>query len=211
MGTAFAGIVRAPLTSVIMIFELTRDYSIIVPLMLSNLIAFFISHRMQPLPIYETLLRQDGIHLPSRELKASEGRLQVISAMRPVPGTLSARSTAADALARLGESALDAWPVTDEGGLCGMLHRAELELAVTQGRGDQKLGDLLQARDPPSHLHPDHELTLALERLGSRPMLPVVSRSNARELLGVITLRDILESYGIAPAAGEGGARERRG
>ena len=47
MGTAFAGIIRTPLTSVIMIFELTRDYSIIVPLMISNLIAFFISHRLQ--------------------------------------------------------------------------------------------------------------------------------------------------------------------
>jgi len=60
MGTAFAGIVRAPLTSVIMIFELTRDYSIIVPLMVSNLIAFFISYRLQPQPIYEALLRQIG-------------------------------------------------------------------------------------------------------------------------------------------------------
>ena len=47
MGTAFAGIVRTPLTSVIMIFEMTRDYTIIVPLMISNLIAFFISHRLQ--------------------------------------------------------------------------------------------------------------------------------------------------------------------
>ena len=45
MGTAFAGIVRTPLTSVIMIFEMTRDYSIIVPLMISNLISFFISYR----------------------------------------------------------------------------------------------------------------------------------------------------------------------
>ena len=53
MGTAFAGIVRTPLTSVIMIFEMTRDYSIIVPLMISNLIAFFISQRLQREPIYE--------------------------------------------------------------------------------------------------------------------------------------------------------------
>ncbi len=47
MGTAFAGIVRTPLTSVIMIFEITRDYTIIVPLMISNLIAFFISYKLQ--------------------------------------------------------------------------------------------------------------------------------------------------------------------
>ena len=64
MGTAFAGIVRVPLTSVIMIFEITRDYSIIVPLMISNLISYFISSRLQAEPIYEALQHQDGIHLP---------------------------------------------------------------------------------------------------------------------------------------------------
>jgi CIC family chloride channel protein len=55
MGAAFAGIVRTPLTSVIMIFEVTRDYNIIVPLMIANLIAFFISYKLQREPIYEAL------------------------------------------------------------------------------------------------------------------------------------------------------------
>ena len=50
MGTAFAGIVRVPLTSVIMIFEMTRDYSIIVPLMISNLVSFYVSYRLQKQP-----------------------------------------------------------------------------------------------------------------------------------------------------------------
>ena len=61
----YAGIVRVPLTSVIMIFEMTRDYSIIVPLMIANLISFYISYRLQEEPIYEALQHQDGIHLPS--------------------------------------------------------------------------------------------------------------------------------------------------
>ena len=65
MGAAFAGIIRVPLTSVIMIFEVTRDYSIIVPLMIANLISYFISTRLQREPIYEALLHQDGIHLPT--------------------------------------------------------------------------------------------------------------------------------------------------
>ena len=60
MGAAFAGIVRTPLTSVIMIFEMTRDYSIIVPLMISNLISFFISQQLQREPIYEALALQIG-------------------------------------------------------------------------------------------------------------------------------------------------------
>jgi CIC family chloride channel protein len=65
MGAAFAGIVRTPLTSVIMIFEMTRDYSIIVPLMIANLVSFFISRRLQHDPIYEALALQEGVHLPA--------------------------------------------------------------------------------------------------------------------------------------------------
>src|SRR2546430_9457443 len=71
MGTAFAGIVRAPMTSVVMIFETTRDYAVIVPLMISNLVSFFISSRLQPQPIYEVLAYQDGIHLPTADRKST--------------------------------------------------------------------------------------------------------------------------------------------
>ena len=71
MGTAFAGIVRTTFTSVIMIFEMTRDYSIIVPLMISNMISFFISRTLQPEPIYEALALQEGVYLPTAEDRAS--------------------------------------------------------------------------------------------------------------------------------------------
>ncbi len=65
MGVAFAGIVRVPMTSVIMIFEITRDYSIIVPLMIANLTSYFISSRLQKKPIYQALMHQDGIEVPT--------------------------------------------------------------------------------------------------------------------------------------------------
>src|SRR5262249_4622236 len=81
MGAAFAGIVRVPLTSVIMIFEVTRDYSIIVPLMIANLISYFISSRLQEEPIYEALQHQDGIHLPART-REPEAPLLVMHAFR---------------------------------------------------------------------------------------------------------------------------------
>jgi CIC family chloride channel protein len=64
MGVLFAGIVRAPMTSVFMIFEITQDYQILVPLMIANLLSFLISRRYQRLPIYEALLLQDDVHLP---------------------------------------------------------------------------------------------------------------------------------------------------
>jgi CIC family chloride channel protein len=208
MGTAFAGIVRTPLTSVFMIFEVTRDYTIIVPLMISNLIAFFISQRLQPQAIYEALARQDGLHLPTDEHRAKRAKLRVTAAMRPATGeTLSPRASVADALAQRAQSPLEAWPVVEGVELQGMVERRELEQALAAGRGDQPLAALLRTRPSPHradaaalpHVHPDHGLTLALERMGAlrHTVLPVVSRSNIRHLLGVVTLEDVLEAYGV--------------
>src|SRR5229473_8476592 len=98
MGTAFAGIVRAPMTSVVMIFEITRDYAVIVPLMISNLVSFFISARFQKQPIYEVLAQQDGIHLPSVETRQQLEQRQVIHAMREATDVLSAEMTVQEAL-----------------------------------------------------------------------------------------------------------------
>jgi CIC family chloride channel protein len=219
MGTAFAGIVRTPLTSVIMIFEVTRDYTIIVPLMISNLIAFFISQRLQPEPIYEALARQDGIHLPTSEARAQRSRMRVTAAMRSAFETLSPQMGIGDALERTRESALDAWPVTDDAGLSGMIERSELERAIASGRGDQSLEVLLREHPSPHradaaglpHVHPDHSLTLALERMGTLRynVLPVVSRTNIRQLLGVVTLHDILEAYGVARTSRVRGQHDR--
>ena len=89
MGTAFAGVVRTPLTSVFMIFEITRDYTIIVPLMISNLIAYFISHKLQRQPIYEALSAQEGVHLPTAQSRSQAERMHVRQAMRPVPTAVS--------------------------------------------------------------------------------------------------------------------------
>jgi CIC family chloride channel protein len=64
MGVLFAGIIRAPMTSVFMIFELTQDYQILVPLMVANMISLLISKHFQPKPVYQALLEQNGIYLP---------------------------------------------------------------------------------------------------------------------------------------------------
>src|SRR5260370_20377737 len=82
MGTAFAGIIRAPMTSVVMIFEITRDYAVIVPLMISSLVSFFISARFQKQPIYEVLAHQHGIHFPTAETRQQGGQRTVVQAMR---------------------------------------------------------------------------------------------------------------------------------
>src|SRR5262245_25980509 len=91
MGALFAGIVRAPMTSVLMIFEMTRDYSVIVPLMIANLVSLYISSRFQKQPIYEALAHQDGIHLPNPKTRESLNRRRVYQVMREAPEGLPAQ------------------------------------------------------------------------------------------------------------------------
>ena len=67
--TVRTGIIRAPMTSVFMIFELMQDYHILVPLMVANLLSFSISKRFQPVPVYNALLAQSGIQLPEHGSK----------------------------------------------------------------------------------------------------------------------------------------------
>jgi len=203
MGTAFAGIVRAPMTSVVMIFETTRDYAIIVPLMISNLVSLFISSRLQREPIYEVLARQDGIHLPGPESRSVEGQRRVISAMRPATEVLSDDMTVEEAMEKVRASAFHSWPVTDDSGVVGVFSLSALQNAWDNGGASRKLKEFVDAREFP-HLHPDHPLSVALERMGTTHLdvLPVVSRADVHKLEGVVTVQDVLSFYGFTGAVG---------
>lgn len=198
MGTAFAGIVRAPMTSVVMIFEITRDYAVIVPLMISNLLSFFISTRLQPKPIYEELARQDGIHLPGQETSAGAGQMRVAAILRPVGDFLDPKLPANEALERMRSAKARAALVKSDGGIEGMVNVEILQKAVETDPSQQLL-DILPKDDFP-HVHRDHTISQALDRMAAARMelLPVVSRANVRILEGIVTLRDVLERYGVS-------------
>ena len=198
MGTAFAGIVRAPMTSVVMIFEVTRDYAVIVPLMISNLVSYFISSRLQKEPIYERLAQQDGIHLPKAETREKERQRQVAQVMRAAGVLLDAGETVHAALVKIGESVEKTWMVKDRSEIVGIVTREQL-LETSEGGGmGKKLGSLIRRAEFP-HLHADHTFDMALARMGEAhaDLLPVVSRANVHELMGVVRLQDVLESYGV--------------
>jgi chloride channel protein, CIC family len=199
MGTLFAGILRVPMTSVLMIFETTHDYAVIVPLMISNMVSFFISARLQPVPIYEGLAIQDGIHLPSEGGRRRSAERQAAMVMRAASETVPAQSTVAQALAEVRGSAFHAWPVIDERGIQGVISVAQLEKAVADGEEGKAVRSLLKSTEFP-HVHADHPLYVVLERMGSAKLdlLPVVSRANIHHLLGVVVLPDVLSDFGVA-------------
>ena len=204
MGTAFAGIVRVPMTSVIMIFEITRDYSIIVPLMIANLISYFLSSKLQDEPIYEALQHQDGVHLPSGA-KAREALLMVGQAFRPDAPVLAANESIRQAAASV-DRERGAWAVVGELGLRGMVTESQLDQAISAHLGGEPVSRLIPEPGPIDtltfegfpHLHPAHPLEFAMRRMAETGLqvLPVVSRANIRELKGTVSVADILAAYG---------------
>jgi chloride channel protein, CIC family len=199
MGAVFAGIVRAPMTSVLMIFEMTQDYAVIVPLMIANLVSLFISSRLQRQPVYDALAVQDGIHLPSAESRERQGRRQIVRVMRPQTEALPGELTVREALQRADSSTFQTWLVADESGVIGVINRLTLERESTQD-SSRELRKVVSGLNFP-HVHSDQNLDLALERMGTNHLdfLPVVDRANVHRLEGIVTLRDLLDSYGVSP------------
>jgi CIC family chloride channel protein len=205
MGAVFAGIVRAPMTSVLMIFEMTQDYAVIVPLMIANLVSLFIASRLQHEPIYEALAVQDGIHLPSAKTRKRNGQWQIVRVMQTASQFLPAEITVREALERVRSSGARTWLVTDRRGVIGVINLARLEETLAAGTGkegaDKKVSELVDAMAFP-HVHADQGLDLALERMGANQIeiLPVVNRADMHKLEGVVTLRDVLDAYGVSRA-----------
>jgi len=198
MGTTFAGVIRVPMTSVIMIFETTRDYTIVVPLMISNLTAYYISSKYQEEPIYEALQHQDGIYLPGGAREREEP-LVVAQGSHPPGVVFSAGESIRAALDRAPHEE-DAWPVVDESGLVGMVTRERLLDATVMDCGSERVDSLLSQTDVLKYgIFEDDSLDAAMRRMAESGLkvLPVVSRSNLRKLSGVITLHDVLAAYGV--------------
>lgn len=198
MGALFAGIVRAPMTSVLMIFEMTQDYAVIVPLMIANLTSLFISSRFQKQPIYEALALQDGIHLPSHSTRDGSSRRTVAQIMRSTPQVLSSQMRVQDAVEQTRSGRFRIWPVANEDYFLGILNKEILERAFVDGRKGEPLEGLVETRHVP-HVHTDQAVHLALERMSEfhLDVLPVVHRADLHKLEGVVTLQDVLDAYGI--------------
>lgn len=190
MGTLFAGIIRAPMTSVFMIFEITQDYQILVPLMVANLLSFMISRRYQPTPVYHALLEQDHVHLPSPEMRTGPRGWTARDMMSRPSGFVTA-GRSVESVWQEGD-ANDARPrlVGTAGELTGLLRLERVAEAMQSGHGSDTVESLADASF--HHAHPDHPIDVVLERLAdSDGLLPILSREETRRVEGVITSDDV--------------------
>src|SRR3984957_4333696 len=195
MGTFFAGFLRVPITSVFMVVETTGNYSIVLPVMISNTIAYLISRKYQDAGLFDLLGRQDNMELPSMEEQREQIVLRVEDAMRkPDLPPLQASDTLARALEIAETSTEDVLLVRFPTGRWAALARKELpSLAAAHPRESQLREILPTARLP--ILHPDQRLDDALRFIQGHQLLPVIGRAGSRKLEGEISLPDILAAY----------------
>jgi len=154
---------------------------------------------LQPQPIYEALAVQDGIHLPTAETRQRHGQRRAVHIMRSATALLPAETTVGEALERARSGEFRTWLITDRRGVIGVINLPTLELEVRKNAA-KVLGDLVAGGAFP-HIHLDQGLDLALDRMGANQIdvLPVVSRADVYKLEGILTLRDVLDSYGVSP------------
>jgi CIC family chloride channel protein len=195
MGASFCATIRAPITSVLIIFEMTSNYSLILPLMIANAVAYIIASRLQPVPIYDALLQQDGINLMHTQPVAALHKVTTASVMTREVATMPLELSVREALDFAEESRHHGFPVVDDGQrMVGFVTTNDLKRCIADGKEDAPLVDV--AIKNIVHAHPDHTLDRVMVKLGQEELslLPVVSRVDTTRLLGIISMRDVLRA-----------------
>ncbi len=194
MGAVFAGAARTPITAVVMVFELTGEYSVVLPLMVAVALAAGTSRLLSADTIYTRKLHRRGVDL-GRD--AEPGRSPTVGAIAgAVPAALPAGATLAEVVVRFAEGRYDAMPVVDERGrLRGVVPAVEVERAVRDGSDGVTAGDLASSVPVLRAGQPLDEALDAVVRSGG-PGVPV-ERDDA--LVGWVTHRDILAAITRKP------------
>ncbi|MCD6299956.1 MAG: chloride channel protein, partial [Dehalococcoidales bacterium] len=197
MAAVFAGAARAPVTSIIMLFELTWDYEIILPLMLAVVISTAVARSLNRETIYTRKLVRRGIDIRRLEQTSPMRTVTVAEAMtKNFPSVLPTMSVS-NLVTKLRQTGHHGFPVVDkEGKFVGMISLSDVE--TTMAKGDPT--GLTVADIVPRTVivaYPDQHLHEVLVRVGVQDIgkVPVVDRSNPKHLLGVLRQQDVIRAY----------------
>ncbi len=201
MAGLVAGATHAPLTAILMVFEMTGDYGLILPLMLTSVLAYVVARRIHPESIYTEWLVRRGVVLSHGADAAVLARMTVSECLNPAPVVVPEHASIPAVLALVRESRQSEFPVVDpDGRLTGMVTRDALRAAV-ETAGQVTLDGVVVAADlVDQHLDrvtPDDTLLTALRRLGDRDVnaLPVVRADDRERLVGMVSRQDLLAAY----------------
>jgi CIC family chloride channel protein len=202
MGAVFAGVIRAPITSVLIIFEMTGGYGLVLPLMLANMTSYLLASRWRPNSVYDALLEQDGVVLPRATSRTHPlDQLTVADAMTSPAVSGTTEQTVRDAQELVRGRAFFLLPVTNaDGTLAGIVPVARLRAAAD---ATTPLSALLE----PAHtVRSDAPLIRSIVQMndaGVRQFV-VVDHLQGTRVVGVIAVGDFVRAHArAAPAPDE--------
>jgi chloride channel protein, CIC family len=201
MAAVFAGAARAPFTAILIVFEMTDDYRMIVPLMAGVIVSLLVAERLHRESIYTLKLTRRGIHLRrGRDVDVMESvRVEEVMMREPVtiPVDMPVSLLAGEFL-RTGRHGFAV--INEDGSLFGMISLEDLRQITEKDPGSS---DQLTVREIATRIivtvFPDETVGMALRRMAPRDLsrLPVVARDDSRHLLGVIRRNDIVRAYEV--------------
>lgn len=207
MAAVFAATARAPLTSMLIVFEMSNDYRLILPLMAAGMVASSVAQWLQGESIYTIKLIKRGIRFGlGRDLDVMQG-VRVEEMMKTMPVTVDINQSVAELFALFQETNLRGFPVLSGEELYGIVTLQDMERTIarldrTVHRRDVSLKDLRVwdvATPNPVTVFPDEPIWVAIRKMSPRDLerLPVVDRDNPRQMLGLISRSDILRAYDL--------------
>ncbi len=199
MAAVFAAAARAPLTAVMIVFEMTEDYRILLPLMAAVVVSMALAERLQHESIYTLKLVRRGIHLFRGRDVDVMASVRVEEVMDRNPVTVSPDLPVQALPGLFLQTASHGFPVVDrEGNLWGIVSLTDYRKAL---RPDGSLPPDLKVRDIATRdvivAYPDEPVRAVLQRMAPRDLsrVPVVSRENPRKLVGLIRRNEIVRAY----------------
>lgn len=199
MAAVLAGAVHAPLTATLLLFEMTADYHIILPLMFSVAVSMLTSQRIERDSIYAMGLARHGIRLDRGKDVEVLSTITVSEVMRVNPETLTEDMPlhqASDILAVNRRQGMAVENAHKE--LVGMLTLQDIDRAMERDNGNCTVGEIC-TRDLITTF-PEESLAAALQRMSQRDLgrLPVVSPNDPHRLVGILRRVDVIHAYSVA-------------
>jgi chloride channel protein, CIC family len=192
MTSFLVAVIRAPFTAFVMLFEMTRDYELILPMMVSSIGAYWISTLLNPESVYETVAEYEGVHIPGHADNECLSEMNVEECM--VKDVLSFREAAPikDIIEQVNLCKFGGFPVVRGKKLAGIVNRYDLQKKLEEG-DDFIVKNV--TKTSVITIYPDQSLLIALDKMKRFQIgrLPVVSRFNDKQLLGVLTPEDIVK------------------
>ncbi|MBD2194808.1 MULTISPECIES: chloride channel protein [Calothrix] len=193
MGGFFSAVSKVPITAIVIVFEMTADFNLVLPLMIVSVTSYLVAEKVVPGSLYEKLLKLKGITLAANvPIEGIMTKLTAKEVMQQRVETLDVEMTIEEALQAFSRSHHRGFPVVEEGKLVGIITQSDLfKVRDRNLPNDTSIGEVMTSK--PITVTPQHNLRNVLYLLDRYQIsrLPVVE---GRKLIGIITRADIIRA-----------------